>query len=82
MLARDLVEHVSKGLRVMVANMQGLTGLTSNPVLANAISGLATSATAQATIEVLFLGSCLLYDMHSPALQHCSPFCMQLCSKS
>ena len=27
-------------------------GITSNPVLANGIAGLATSATAQATIEV------------------------------
>ena len=32
--------------------MQGLIGITSNPVLANGIAGLATSATAQATIEV------------------------------
>ena len=31
---------------------KGLVGLTSNPVLANGIAGLATSATAQATIEV------------------------------
>ena len=35
---------------------KGLIGLTSNPVLANGIAGLATSATAQATIEV---GTCL-----------------------
>ena len=27
--------------------VQGLTGLTTNPVLANGIAGLATSATAQ-----------------------------------
>ena len=32
--------------------MQGLVGITSNPVLANGIAGLATSATAQATVEV------------------------------
>lgn len=31
---------------------KGLTLLLSNPVLANGVSGLATSATAQATIEV------------------------------
>ena len=31
---------------------QGLAGITSNPVLSTAIAGLATSATAQATIEV------------------------------
>ena len=31
---------------------KGLTGLLSNPVLANGVSGLATSATAQATVEV------------------------------
>jgi len=30
---------------------KGLTGLISNPVLANGVAGLATSATAQATIE-------------------------------
>ena len=32
--------------------VQGLIGITSNPVLANGIAGLATSATAQATIQV------------------------------
>lgn len=31
---------------------KGLTLLLSNPVLANGVAGLATSATAQATIEV------------------------------
>ena len=30
---------------------KGLAGLISNPVLANGVAGLATSATAQATIE-------------------------------
>lgn len=32
--------------------MQGLTLMTANPVLANGISGLAASATAQAAVEV------------------------------
>ena len=32
--------------------VQGLVGLTTNPVLANGIAGLATSATAQATVQV------------------------------
>lgn len=32
--------------------MQGLTGLLTNPVLANGVAGLATSATAQATVQV------------------------------
>jgi hypothetical protein len=32
--------------------VQGLVGIISNPVLANGVAGLATSATAQATIEV------------------------------
>ncbi|KAK9839731.1 hypothetical protein WJX84_008142 [Apatococcus fuscideae] len=34
---------------------KGLTGLLSNPVLANGVSGLATSATAQATVERVLL---------------------------
>ena len=33
---------------------QGLIGLTTNPVLANGIAGLATSATAHAAVEVRF----------------------------
>jgi len=32
--------------------LQGLVGLISNPVLANGVAGLATSATAQATVQV------------------------------
>ena len=31
---------------------KGLIGLMTNPVLANGLAGLATSATAQATVEV------------------------------
>jgi len=38
-------------LHVHCAGNKGLTGLISNPVLANGVAGLATSATAQATIE-------------------------------
>ena len=34
---------------------KGLAGLTGNPVLANGIAGLATSATAQATVERMLL---------------------------
>ncbi|CAK0780436.1 hypothetical protein CVIRNUC_005053 [Coccomyxa viridis] len=34
---------------------KGLVGITSNPVLANGIAGLATSATAQATVERFLL---------------------------
>jgi len=34
---------------------KGLAGLTSNPVLANGIAGLATSATAQATVQRMLL---------------------------
>ena len=34
-----------------LAHEQGLIGILTNPVLANAVAGLATSATAQATIE-------------------------------
>ena len=34
---------------------KGLAGLTGNPVLANGIAGLATSATAQATVQRMLL---------------------------
>ena len=43
---------------------KGLIGLTSNPVLANGIAGLATSATAQATIEVGISFALSLYILH------------------
>jgi len=43
---------------------KGLIGLTSNPVLANGIAGLATSATAQATIEVGTPLTLSLYILH------------------
>ena len=33
-------------------SLQGLAGITVNPVLSDGIAGLATSATAQATVEV------------------------------
>ena len=36
----------------MLSGNKGLIGLTTNPVIANGIAGLATSATAQATVEV------------------------------
>ena len=42
-----LMMHVHHECRV-----QGLTLVMSNPVLANGLSGLAASATAQATVEV------------------------------
>ena len=32
--------------------MQGLVGALTNPVIANGVAGLATSATAQATVQV------------------------------
>lgn len=41
-------------LNARCAAMQGLTLLTMNPVLANGLSGLAASATAQAAVEVCF----------------------------
>lgn len=43
-----------QGPDLHLLDMQGLVGITSNPVLANGIAGLATSATAQATIQVAF----------------------------
>ena len=36
----------------MYISLQGLIGFMANPVLANGLAGLATSATAQATVEV------------------------------
>lgn len=39
---------------------KGLAGLTGNPVLANGIAALATSATAQATVQRM-----LLWQMHN-----------------
>ena len=56
---------------------KGLAGLISNPVLANGVAGLATSATAQATIERFVLWT--LRDsvsfhharLHQPALSPC-----------
>lgn len=33
------------------AGNKGLAGIISNPVIANGVAGLATSATAQATVE-------------------------------
>lgn len=39
----------------MCTVMQGLAGIVGNPVLSQAIAGLATSATAQATLERVML---------------------------
>ena len=36
---------------ITCAGNKGLAGIISNPVIANGVAGLATSATAQATIE-------------------------------
>ena len=44
--------------------LQGLVGLTSNPVLANGIAGLATSATAFAAVERV-----LLYQMRNATVE-------------
>ena len=44
--------------------MQGLVGITSNPVLANGIAGLATSATAFAAVE-----RTLLYQMRNATVE-------------
>ena len=35
-----------------IGALQGLAGITTNPVLSDGIAGLATSATAQATVQV------------------------------
>ena len=44
--------------------MQGLVGITSNPVLANGIAGLATTATAFAAVE-----RTLLYQMRNDTVE-------------
>ena len=50
---RGCIEQVNdRDMFLTSPSMQGLVGITSNPVLANGIAGLATSATAQATVEV------------------------------
>jgi hypothetical protein len=49
--------------RVLAGN-KGLAGIISNPVLANGVAGLATSATAQATVERFVLWT--LRDTVSP----------------
>lgn len=41
-------------MAILVCVWQGLIGLTTNPVLANGIAGLATSATAHAAVEVRY----------------------------
>jgi hypothetical protein len=38
-----------------ICYLQGLAGIVGNPVLSQAIAGLATSATAQATLERVML---------------------------
>lgn len=43
--------YIKKADKRLALGNKGLAGLASNPVLANGIAGLATSATAQATIE-------------------------------
>lgn len=42
-------------LNSLVWDVQGLAGIVGNPVLSQAIAGLATSATAQATLERVML---------------------------
>ena len=48
-LALSCAEAVGEEL---LSAMQGLVGLLTNPVIANGVAGLATSATAQATVQV------------------------------
>ena len=45
-------------VEMLVCMWQGLIGLTTNPVLANGIAGLATSATAHAAVEVSVIKKC------------------------
>ena len=45
-------------------SMQGLVGIISNPVLANGVSGLATTATAFAAVE-----RTLLYQMRNETVE-------------
>ena len=51
---------------------KGLIGLMTNPVLANGLAGLATSATAQATVEVSPLSCSKLKVWNSSCLP---PWC-------
>ncbi len=47
-----------------LGTLQGLVGLLSNPVLANGVAGLATSATAFAAVE-----RTLLYQMRNATVE-------------
>ena len=58
MLTRDnplLLQRIAKTLVLTCVVAQGLAGIVGNPVLSQAIAGLATSATAQATLERVML---------------------------
>ena len=56
--------HTPADLHEAVVVLQGLVGITSNPVLADGISGLATSATAFAAVERV-----LLYQMRNATVE-------------
>ena len=59
---------------------QGLTALITNPVLANGVAGLATSACSQATVQVctLFLHACIMGASGSDAVCKIVAICMIL----
>ena len=52
------------------AGNKGLAGIISNPVIANGVAGLATSATAQATVERF-----VLWTLRDTVRFLCAPFC-------
>lgn len=50
-----LLTIASACAKMFMLHVQGLAGIVGNPVLSQAIAGLATSATAQATLERVML---------------------------
>lgn len=50
-----LLQSIPSTLVLTCVVVQGLAGIVGNPVLSQAIAGLATSATAQATLERVML---------------------------
>lgn len=53
---------------------KGLAGITGNPVIANGIAGLATSATAQATVERF-----LLWQLRNETIEPFGETAQQVC---
>ena len=60
---------------------KGLAGITGNPVIANGIAGLATSATAQSTVERFLLWQLrnMTVEPFGETAQQVSTLCLHIC---